>query len=171
MSPLVFDTAVPFGYLLFYGALAITGVGAVVLFGVGLRRRRYVLAGTALLFLAAVAATIWSNVAADRDLDLNPFVRTDSALVGVWRDGASTLDLRADHTFLCTGAACQDLLGSGTWARAGDFNMTFRAMTTEERRRRFVRYRDRLRLTTVIDDPDSWDGSLTFGIATPRVEY
>jgi len=167
MNPLVFRTGVPFGYALFVIVLLSMTLGGIGLVAYGLWRRKLLRFGIGAGLLALVAAIASANLAADRDLDLNPMIRSDSTIVGLWLQGADTLNIRADHSFTCRGRACRDLALAGTWARAQDFDILFRAASGGEVRRRVVRYRNQLRLTVFPDDPDEWDGHLSFGIGVP----
>lgn len=172
MSPFVIRTAVPFGYLIAYGALLGLGVLGLVWLVGGVRRRR---AGRALFgaLAAGVAGyVLWVNEAEGRALDLNPSLGAPEQLVGAWRgDADAVLTLAADGAYRCAGAGeCRALGRVGTWARAGDFDVALRPAAAggagasgRVARYRVVAYRGRLRLAHPIDDdPDSWDGALLF---------
>jgi hypothetical protein len=167
MNTLVFRTGLPFGYALFAIVLVGLALVGVVLIAHGLWRRKVWRTAIGAVLIALVGAIVSANLAADRDVDLNPMIRNDSFIVGAWYQDADTLDVRADHSYTCHGRTCQDLARAGTWARVGDFDIVFRSIGGEEVSRRVVHYRNQYRLTVMPDDPDEWDGDLSFGIGAP----
>src|SRR5712672_1810846 len=147
MSPFAFRTAIPFGYLFFYGGLLIVAIIGCGLIVVALKRHKATLAGAGALLTTGVALVVWANIDAESALDMNPLVQMDSSIVGAWHDGAATLELRRDHSYVCAGNACGPLAVSGTWERAATFDLIFRPTAGSPQVRRLMRYRGQLRLT------------------------
>jgi hypothetical protein len=124
-----------------------------------------------LVILAAVVLYVGLNEAYGPALELNPVVGAQD-LVGLWQDGAATLDLRADGSYRCTSTRveCDTFGPSGRGAHSGDGELTFTQGSGDDRRtllRRVVRYAGALRLTDPFDDPDGWDGALSFAHRAP----
>lgn len=164
MSPFVFRTGIPFGFLGFWGCLAVVS-GALFVRGVrSSRRGRAVVGG---LVLAGIVFVVATNVAAERDLDLNPVIRYRGEIAGLWNDGTAVLDLRSDATYECRGGGtCVELGPGGSWAWLG-CQISFQQATGTTAAWRIVRYRHELRLTKDPDDFDSWDGHLSFRRVQP----
>lgn len=162
MSPFVFRTAVPFGYLAFWGGLAIFALVSGALFVRGVRSSRKGRAVVGGLVLAGIAVVVAINVAADRALDLNPVIRDRAEIAGLWKDGTAVLDLRSDGSYVCRGGdACVDLGPGGSWIW-GDSRIDFQQATGTTAARLVLRYRHELRLTKDPGDFDAWDGDLSF---------
>ena len=164
MNPLVFRTAIPFGYLFFFGALLgvmVLGIGLAVTGWrktpmVGLR----IAVGLGLFVFGAVV--LWINVSAEDSLDLNPSV-TSASLTGEWMDKEAGMALLADGRYECKGERdCVSLGNHGTWSLKDDFDLEFVSTDKRKVQRRVVRYRGKLRLSTQLGDPDAWDGKKTF---------
>ena len=165
----VIRTALPFGYLLVYVTLLGVAVVGLVQIWRGIRsrplQRGRALAGVVLV--AAVTLVVAANQAYSAALDLNPRTTTKD-LVGEWRDGRAVLVLLPDGRFTCGGGGECDLLGSaGTWLKRDDYELEFREQPDAAMFRRVVRYQGRYRLTELADDPDLWDGRLTFELNAP----
>ena len=169
LSLFVIRTALPFGYLI--AAIALLGFAVLGLAQIwrGMRarplQRGRVLAGV--ILVAAVTLIVAANEAYSAALDFNPLTTTED-LKGEWRDGRAVLLLLPDGRFSCAGGGECDLLGSnGTWLKRNDHELEFRQHPDAAMFRRVVQYRGHLRLTELIDDPDSWDGRLTFELTAP----
>jgi hypothetical protein len=170
----VVRTAFPFGYLLFVGIplLGATALGIALLVRDVRARPRSgrMRLSWGLVILAGVAVYVGFNEAYERALDLNPVV-SGPELAGAWRDGPSTLELRPDGTYRCgTGRdACEALGVVGRWVYDGSFALSFTPEGNARRRVfwRVVRYAGTLRLTSAFQDPDEWDGVLTFARGAP----
>ena len=163
----IFRTAVPFGYLAFWGGLVVLSGASVGIVIRSLRpfRKRRMVAGSMLFAALALLGAV--NVFAEQKLDFNPLIRERGDLVGVWKDGTATLDLRADGTFLCQGdGECSGVGPTGAWTWH-DFEVKFRSIAGRTVVRRILRYGQELRLASLPDDPDVWDGRLSF--RRPRV--
>ena len=166
MSPFYITTALPFGYLLTYGALLGLAALGVRWAAAGIRRRRprRTAVGAALAVFAGYV--LWVNQTEGEALDLSPRGAGPGQLAGRWAGaGGATLELSAAGTWRCTGGGeCAEVGRAGTWVRDGDFDIALRpAGAPGEARYRVVRFRGRLRLAHPIDgDPDEWDGALPF---------
>ena len=168
MSFLYFSSGVPFANLLFYGGLAITLVLGVRVAVRGLSARprrlpRAALGGTS----ALVAATlIVGAVQADGAVEWSRTAVSPEILVGTWRRGATTLELRADSTFACTGPPAPEtpcaLEGAvGRWSHVPLWAVTLReANATYDLT--LLRVRGHEHLIMEPGDPDSWTGDLGF---------
>ena len=171
MSPFYITTALPFGYLLAYGALLGLAALGLRLLVAGTRRRRpgRVVVGAALAAFAGYV--LWVNQTEGGALDLNPRVTATGQLAGRWAGtGGAALELSAAGAFRCTGGGeCAEVGRAGTWVRDGDFGVALRPTGAPgEARYRVVRFRGRLRLAHPIDgDPDLWDGALPFERVAP----
>jgi hypothetical protein len=162
MHVFIFRTAIPFGYVGFWGGLFVVAVAALVLLGRGIRSRRAVLVIGGGLVVVGVVAFAAINVAAEKRLDLNPVIHDRMELAGQWHAGTSALDLRADGTFVCQGGdECSALGPRGTWSWR-DFEITFRGAKDVGVVRRVVRYDRELRLASIPGDPDEWNGRFSF---------
>jgi hypothetical protein len=162
MDAFIFRTAIPFGYLPFWGGVALLAVAALATVGRGIRSRRtaHVIGGG--VVVAGLVALAAVNVAAEKKLDFNPLIRDETELAGQWRDGRSVLDLRADGTFTCRGGSeCAGLGPAGTWSWR-DFQITFCAPTGVTVVRRIIRYDGEVRLANWPADSDSWNGQFSF---------
>jgi hypothetical protein len=162
MDVFIFRTALPFGYLGFWGGVVVLAIAGLVTLGRGVRSRRLPpVIGGGLLFIGLVTLGA-INVVAEKKLDLNPLIRDRNELAGEWKDGTSVLELRADSTFACQGGhACSELGPAGTWTWS-DFEVTFRGATDVGVVRRIVRYDRELRLANIPGDPDEWNGKFSF---------
>jgi hypothetical protein len=161
---LVLRTAAPFGYAFFIAGLLFAATVGIVFVFRGLRKSQHFLAAGGLVLVLGVAAIVWANIDAERDVDLNPSIVGDEALVGVWTHGDTTLRLSSDHAYQCSGRNCEALGALGMWSRLGDFEILFRPADDRVQRRRVVSAGRRLRLTEMPEDPDMWNGRLTFGM-------
>lgn len=157
-----FRTAVPFGYVGFWGGLAVLAVAALVILRRAVRSRRVapVIGGSIGIIGIVVLGSV--NVGAEKRVDLNPLIRDRTELAGQWTDRTSALELRADGTFACQGGTeCSELGPTGTWSWR-DFQLTFRADGDVSVVRRIVRYDGELRLANCPGDPDEWNGTFSF---------
>jgi hypothetical protein len=162
MDAFIFRTAIPFGYLAFWGGVAVLAVTTLGTVGRGIRsgRTAHTLGGG--IVVAGLVALAAINVAAEKKLDFNPLIRDDTELAGRWRDGTSVLDLRADGTFTCQGGdECSELGPAGTWSWR-DFQITFCGPTGVTVVRRIIRYDGESRLANWPADPDTWNGQFSF---------
>jgi hypothetical protein len=171
----IFRTAFPFGYLLFVGLplLGAIGLGVTLLMRDvrKLPRSGAMQLSWGLVILAGVALYLGLTEVYARALDLNPVVN-ERDLVGLWRDGAATLELQADGTYRCgkSREACGAFSQMGRWVHDGSFQLSFTPAGGSERStlvRRIVRYAGTLRLTSAFEDPDEWDGALSFAHSAP----
>jgi hypothetical protein len=117
------------------------------------------------IFTIGIAACVdWRH---DASLELNPAF-TESTVTGKWRDGRAVLSLLPNGRFTCVGGGDCELLGrSGTWLIRDERELEFRERPDAAMFRNVVRYHGRYRLTQLDDDPDSWDGNLTFELDKP----
>jgi len=170
LPQLVYRTALPFQYLLYIG-LPLLGA---VLFVREVRahaRPAAMRLSRGLAIGAAVALCIGLNEAYGPVLDLAPVVGVRD-LVGLWREGSTTLELRADGTYRCSpsGKVCEAFGPIGHWTPDGGVEVSFTQESGSERitvLRRVVRYAGALHLTAPFDDPDGWDGAMSFAHSAP----
>jgi hypothetical protein len=126
-------------------------------------RRPARLVAAALLAGAAIALA-WPALFARRGVDLRPVIRSDADLVGAWREGADTLELRPDGSYRCAGPRCTGVGPSGRWRRYDGTWLETRWADGHRVAWRVVGYRDRLRLALWPEDGTrEWDGQLFFG--------
>jgi len=166
----VIRTALPLGYLAAALLLLCAAVFGLVQIWRGLRARPLnrvrALTGIGLLFIVGLVTA--ANLAYEDSIELNPVV-TAADLEGTWKDGPAVLDLSPDGTYSCSGGgSCTRLGATGRWAHDGDFLLRFtRASDGRALIQRVVQAEKDLRLTNEADDPDMWDGVLTFRHQAP----
>lgn len=164
MNSLYFQTAVPFGYLLFWTSMFILMVTGFALVAMGWRHRprvhARVMLGCVLIFFVITVFLI--NLDADRSLEFNAPL-TQANVLGEWREGQGVLSIGKNGRFECTGAGECDSLGkTGIWRLRGDFELEFQSDEKGVIIRRVILYRGHQRLTKMEGDPDMWNGKLTF---------
>ena len=164
MNFFVFRSGIPFASLAFYGgllaAIVVGGTMGIWRWNAGSRRAIW---KPACLVLGALAVLAF-NVYADESLELNPRL-ADTDVIGEWTDGGAVLTLERNGAFTCRGgAACSSLGASGRWARRGDVELAFQRADGHTIIRRVIQWGHDYHLTEMPDDPDLWDGELTFQI-------
>jgi hypothetical protein len=155
-----FRTAFPFGYLIFAaGGLVAFSVGLYLVVTARPADRSRVIGGGGMV--AMVLFFVAANLLYGAAIELNPtFTRAD--MIGTWREDESQLSLHGDGTYRCQGDSQCNLMGSeGRWRLEGG-SLTFERADGSLASQRVVRYFDALRFANPIEDPDSWDGRLTF---------
>jgi len=139
--------------------------GGVVFVVSGLRARPQangkVVFGSGLIILVAVV--IWVNIREQKALDLNPRIST-SSLAGRWQDGRAELTLEPSGSYTCVGGGeCARLGPEGSWSLSINGNIQFISKHLSGGvTQRVVLYRGKWRLTEEIQDPDTWNGHLSF---------
>jgi hypothetical protein len=126
---LQFSTEMPFAYLGFFTMAVLALIVGLILFGLGLRFRRWIMAVAGVGIAALVVTIIAANIVFSDHLDLNP-VFSEQNIIGQWDDDdGSHLDINADHCVhfrfgpRYSGRA-SPATGDGTWKRSDDFEIT-----------------------------------------------
>lgn len=145
-----------------------------LLFGVGLiltgmlrRPRRRARAGAGALIVLAIVAQGARMAYIDSGLDTNPALRDASEIEGVWRHGATELELSSGGVWRCRHAEgdeppCAGAMRQGHWS-VEDNSVTFASPEGANVAELLVfRYRGSYRLVHHFGDPDDWNYSLDF---------
>ncbi|PWF45498.1 hypothetical protein C7C56_017275 [Massilia glaciei] len=158
-------TGAPFGYLIlaivFFLAFAVSCVAlyrALKARPVG--KVKALLSSVPIVFIALV---VLANAGAD-ELEWNPALPGEQALLGSWNDGVSELALRKNGRYACAGNACGALAGAGKWQRFGDFEVDFVPVAGAPVRWRITEHAGRYEFVAGAEgDPDAWQTEVTFG--------
>ncbi|PIR16663.1 MAG: hypothetical protein COV48_09530 [Elusimicrobia bacterium CG11_big_fil_rev_8_21_14_0_20_64_6] len=159
-----FRTAIPFGYLFFFGGLLALVIGGLYLVIAGALRRPRERAGIACgTFMVALGGWLfWSAAGAGGNLDLNASYSSET-LVGKWEQDGSILVLNKDGTFVCSnGGECTTFGERGRWNKrrgGNDIEFVSSGKTIE---RAPVSYNEEIWFTDLSGDPDMWNGRLMF---------
>ncbi len=168
---LQFSTEMPFGYLAFFGVAVLALIVGLILFGLGLRLRRWILVISGGGIAALVVTVIGANIVFSRHLDLNPTF-SEQNVVGQWDDDDSShLEINADHSLRFHfgsryAGRVSPVAGDGIWKRSGDFDI---AVVPSHRARsqmpplRVIAFNGQTHLILEdFTDTDGWDHHLGF---------
>lgn len=167
-----FSTAVPFGYVIVFGACLVVALVCLLAVGSAVLQGKFLgvrfLGGG--LVLSLIALFFVANFILSAQLDMNPQFE-DGEVVGHWRDGKSELTFNADHTvrfaFGDDYKGRQPVLrGQGTWRKKDDFEIEITPgawLSPMQPPLRAIKSGKTLRLIVEdFDDPDEWDHHLGF---------
>ena len=171
---IAFRTAIPFGYLLFYLILILTGVWALknIIQLLWYGKYKNIKLYFSLIILIFNGLYLYSDKIYDDYLELNPSF-SESELIGHWLDEDSliTFEPEGKARFVFREEYKKrlgiDKNGEGYWEKVNDFNIYIGIKPKEKDSKvnllRVIKYKNIYRIIIDdFDDPDMWDGHLGF---------